>query len=294
VTVNERDLLAQEFESYRPHLRSVAYRMLGSLTEADDALQEAWLKLSRSDADAVDNLNAWLTTVVARVCLDLLRARRSRREDYVGSWLPEPIVSTDIESDPEQQALLADSVGLALLVVLDTLTPPERLAFVLHDMFGVPFGDIAEIVDRTPDAARQLASRARRRVRGAAPDAEPDLSRQREVVDAFLAASRAGDFEALLAVLDPDVVFRIDGGGVAPRARSPIVGAAAVARQVLERGSGFAPFARPAMVNGGAGVVIGPGPQPFAVVSFTVTNGRIAEIDVIADPAKLRGQSEGA
>jgi len=285
--VNERDVLAQEFEESRPHLRSVAYRMLGSVAEADDAVQEAWLRLSRSDTEVVDNLRAWLTTVVARVCLDLLRSRRARREDYVGSWLPEPIVSTDLESDPEHEVLLADSVGLALLVVLDTLTPPERLAFVLHDMFGVPFDEIAEIVDRTPDAARQLASRARRRVRGAAPETEPDLERQREVVDAFLAASRAGDFEALLEVLDPDVVFRIDGGGVPARSRPPVVGAAAVARQVLARGTPLAPLARPAVVNGAAGAVVEIGGKPFAVVSFAVRNGRIAEIDVIADPAKL-------
>ena len=287
--MNERDVLAEQFEENRPHLRSVAYRMLGSLAEADDAVQEAWIKLGRADADAVENMRGWLTTVVARVCLDMLRSRRARREDYVGSLLPEPIVSTDLGSDPEHEALLADSVGLALLVVLDTLTPPERLAFVLHDMFGVPFGEIAEIVDRSPDAARQLASRARRRVRGAAPEVDPDLERQREVVDAFLAASRAGDFEALLAVLDPDVVFRIDGGGVPARSRPPIVGAAAVARQVLERGTPLAPSARSAIVNGAAGAVVEVAGRPFAVVGFTVVRGRIAEIDVIADPAKLRG-----
>jgi RNA polymerase sigma factor (sigma-70 family) len=294
VTVNERDLRAEEFEDTRPHLRAVAYRMLGSVSEAEDAVQEAWLRLSRSDAAAVENLRGWLTTVVARVCLDLLRSRRARREDYVGSWLPEPIVSTDLEADPEHEALLADSVGVALLVVLDTLTPPERLAFVLHDMFGVPFDEIADIVDRTPDAARQLASRARRRVQGAAPSPDPDLARQREIVDAFLAASRAGDFEALLAVLDPDVVFRIDGGGVAPRARPPLVGAAAVARQVLERGTPLAPLARPAIVNGAAGALVEVAGRPFAVVGFTVRNGRIAEIDVIADPEKLRGLATGA
>jgi RNA polymerase sigma-70 factor (ECF subfamily) len=288
VTVNERDLLAREFEENRPHLRSVAYRMLGSLAEADDAVQETWLRLSRADASSVENMRGWLTTVVARVCLDLLRSRRARREEYVGSSLPEPIVSTDLEAEPEHEALLADSVGLALLVVLDTLTPPERLAFVLHDMFGVPFDQIAEIVDRSPDAARQLASRARRRVRGAAPETEPDLGRQREVVDAFLAASRAGDFEALLAVLDPDVVFRIDGGGVPARSRPPIVGAVAVARQVLERGTPLAALAQPAIVNGAAGALVEVAGRPFAVVSFTVREGRIAGIDVVADPAKLR------
>jgi RNA polymerase sigma-70 factor, ECF subfamily len=290
VTVDENDVLAKEFEESRPRLRSVAYRMLGSLAEADDAVQETWLRLSRADASRVENLRAWLTTVVARVCLDVLRSRRARREDAVSS-LPEPIISTDLETDPEHEALLADSVGLALLVVLDTLTPPERLAFVLHDMFGVPFDEIAEIVDRSPDAARQLASRARRRVRGAVPEAEPDLDRQREVVNAFLAASRAGDFEALLAVLDPDVVFRIDGGGLPARSRPPLVGAAAVARQVLERGTPLAPLARPAIVNGAAGAIVEVAGRPLAVVGFTVRNGRIAEIDVVADPEKLRSLS---
>jgi RNA polymerase sigma-70 factor (ECF subfamily) len=289
VTVTERDLLARQFEDARPHLRAVAYRMLGSVTEADDAVQEAWLRLGRSDESALENLRGWLTTVVARVCLDLLRSRRARREDYIGSWLPEPIVSEDAEADPEQEALLADSVGLALLVVLETLTPAERLAFVLHDMFGVPFEEIGEILDRSPAAARQLASRARRRVRGAAPQPDPDVARQREVVDAFLAASRAGDFEALIAVLDPEVVFRIDTGGTAPRARPPLVGASAVARQILERGTPLAPLARPALVNGSAGAIVDIGGRPFAVVSFTVRSGRIAEIDLVADPDKLRG-----
>jgi RNA polymerase sigma factor (sigma-70 family) len=281
------ELLTAEFERNRPHLRSVAYRMLGSPSEADDAVQEAWLRLERSDTARVANLAAWLTTVVARVSLDMLRARRSRREDYVGSWLPEPVVELPGSADPEQEALLADSVGLALLVVLDTLSPPERLAFVLHDMFGLPFDEIAPLVDRSPAAARQLASRARRRVRGAAPEPDPDIARQREVVDAFLAASRQGDFDALVAVLDPEVVFRIDAGGVPPRARPPVVGAAAVARQVLERGSRFARFARPAIVNGAAGLVIVPGDHVFAVVGLTVVDGRIAEIDLVADPAKL-------
>ncbi len=287
--MTERDLLARQFEDARPHLRAVAYRMLGSVTEADDAVQEAWLRLGRSDESELENLRGWLTTVVARVCLDLLRSRRARREDYVGSWLPEPIVSEDAEADPEQEALLADSVGLALLVVLETLTPAERLAFVLHDMFGVPFEEIGEIVDRSPAAARQLASRARRRVRGAAPQPDSDVARQREVVDAFLAASRAGDFEALIAVLDPEVVFRIDTGGVAPPARPPLVGAEAVARQILARGTPLAPLARPALVNGGAGAVVNVGGRPFAVVSFTVRQGRIAAIDLVADPDKLRG-----
>src|SRR5947207_7438881 len=205
--------LAERFEADRTRLQAVAYRLLGSRSEAEDAVQEAWLRLSRSDTAAVENLSGWLTTVVARVCLDMLRSRRARREDYAGSWLPEPIVT--IENGPEDEAVLADSVGLALLVVLDTLTPAERLAFVLHDMFGMPFDEIGAIVDRSEAATRQLASRARRQVRGAAPATDPDLREQRRVVDAFLAASRAGDFEALLEVLDPEVVFRIDVGGVA-------------------------------------------------------------------------------
>jgi RNA polymerase sigma-70 factor (ECF subfamily) len=292
--MDDRDVLASRFEENRAHLRAVAYRMLGSVAEADDAVQEAWLRLSRSDAAAVENLRGWLTTVVGRVCLDLLRARRARREEYAGSWLPEPIVADDDPADPEYEALLAESVGLALLVVLETLTPAERLAFVLHDMFGVPFEEIGEIVDRSPAAARQLASRARRRVRGEAPPPDPDLTRQREVVDAFLAASRAGDFEALIAVLDPDVVFRIDTGGAGPRARPPVQGAAAVARQVLARGAPLAPLARPAIVNGAAGAVVVVGGKPFAVVSFAVRNGRIAEIDLVADPAKLGGVSVDA
>src|SRR5438067_5077194 len=280
------DWQTEEFERNRQHLQAVAYRMLGSASEAEDALQEAWLRLSRSDTEQVANLAGWLTTVVARVCLDMLRSRRARREDYVGSWLPEPVVT--IENGPEDEAVLADSVGLALLVVLDTLTPPERLAFVLHDMFGMPFDEIAPIVDRSEAATRQLASRARRRVRGAAPATDPDLREQRRVVDAFLAASRAGDFEALLEVLDPDVVLRIDVGGVAPAARPPIEGAEAVAAQVLQRGRRLAPHARPAIVNGTAGVIVVPAKRPIAVVGFTISGGRIAEIDVIADPAKLR------
>jgi RNA polymerase sigma factor (sigma-70 family) len=283
--VTENDRQTGEFERQRQHLLAVAYRMLGSATEAEDAVQEAWLRLSRSDTEEVRNLGGWLTTVVARVCLDMLRSRRARREDYVGSWLPEPVVT--IENGPEEEAVLADSVGLALLVVLDTLTPAERLAFVLHDMFGMPFDEIAPIVDRSEAATRQLASRARRRVRGATPALDPDLREQRRVIDAFLAASRAGDFEALLQVLDPDVVFRLDAGGVAPRARPPVEGAEAVAAQILERGTPFAAYARPAIVNGNAGVIVIPREKPVAVVGFVVTAGRIAEIDVIADPAKL-------
>jgi RNA polymerase sigma-70 factor, ECF subfamily len=283
----ENDWMAERFEEHRSHLRCVAYRMLGSVDEADDAVQEAWLRLNRSDAAAVSNLGGWLTTVVSRVALDALRSRRARREEYAGSFLPEPVVDTTGEDDPEHQALLADSVGLALLVVLDTLAPAERLAFVLHDMFGVPFEEIAPIVDRSPAAARQLASRARRRVRGAAPSPDPDLVRQRQVVDAFLAAARQGDFEALLEVLDPDVVFRVDVGGAGPAARPPLVGAQAVARQVLTRGTAFAPLARPAIVNGAAGAVVIRGGRPFAVIGFTVSRGRIVAIDVVADRAKL-------
>jgi len=285
--VTRSDWQTEEFERNRQHLESVAYRMLGSRSEAEDAVQEAWLRLSRSDTEPVENLAGWLTTVVARVSLDMLRSRRARREDYAGSWLPEPVVT--IENGPEDEAVLADSVGLALLVVLDTLTPGERLAFVLHDMFGMPFDQIAPIVDRSADATRQLASRARRRVRGASPQTDPDVREQRRVIDAFLAASRAGDFEALLEVLDPDVVFRLDTGGVAPRARPPVEGAEAVAAQILERGMPFAPFARPAIVNGNAGVIVIPREKPVAVVGFVVADGRIAEIDVIADPAKLSG-----
>ena len=278
-----RDEQTEEFERHRAHLQAVAYRMLGSASEAEDAVQEAWLRLDRSDTEAVVNLGGWLTTVVARVCLDLLRARRARREDYPGTWLPEPIVS--IEETPEETAVLADSVGLALLVVLDTLTPPERLAFVLHDMFAVPFDEIASIVGRSEQATRQLASRARRRVQGATPRTDPDLREQRRVVDAFLAASRAGDFEALLEVLDPDVVFRIDTGPFGDR--RPIVGAHDVAQRILARGSRLAPHARPAIVNGNVGVIVVPGTTPIAVVGFAVAGGRIVEIDLVADPEKL-------
>jgi RNA polymerase sigma-70 factor (ECF subfamily) len=285
--VDERDWLAERFEEQRPHLRTVAYRMLGSVNETDDAVQEAWLRLARIDASGVENLRAWLTTVVARVCLDMLRTRRSRKEDYVGSWLPEPVVTLDGSPNPEQEALIADSVGLALLVVLEALTPGQRLAYVLHDMFGVPFTDIGEILDRSPAAARQLASQGRRRVRGAAPPTDASLAEQRRVVDAFMAASRAADFEGLIAVLDPDVVFRFDAGPDSPLARPPVRGAAAVARQVVERGTRFAPLGRPALVNGGPGVVVGHPGKPFAVVGFSVANGRITEIDLVMDPDKL-------
>jgi len=285
--MSDGDWLAEQFEEHRAHLRRVAYRMLGTIDDSDDAVQEAWLRLSRTDSAAIENLGGWLTTVVGRVCLDMLRARRSRREDSVGSWLPEPVVTVGDQSDPEQEALLADSVGLALLVVLETLTPPERLAFVLHDMFGMPFEEIAPIVERTPAATRQLASRARRRVRGAKPESDAGLPEQRRVVDAFLAAARDGDFEGLIAVLDPDVVFRIDFGPDSRQARPEVEGAEAVARQILARGAPFAPLARPAIVNGMAGALVGLRGRPFAVAGFTVSNGRITEIDIVADPDKL-------
>jgi RNA polymerase sigma factor (sigma-70 family) len=282
--VDDRDWLAEQFEEHRTRLRSMAYRMLGSTMEAEDAVQEAWLRLSRTDAGAVENLGGWLTTVVGRVCLDLLRARRGRREEYPGTRLPDPIFG---EPGPEEEALMADAVGLALLVVLDTLTPAERLAFVLHDMFAVSFEEIAPIVGRTPVAARQLASRARRRVQDGVPEPDADPALQRRLVAAFMAASRAGDFEALVEVLDPDVVFRVDVGPESPLARPPLHGAEAVARQVLARGSRFAPLGRPALVNGAPGIVVGAGARPIAVVGFTVSGGRIATIDLIADPARL-------
>ena len=283
----DRDWLAQRFEEQRPHLRAVAYRMLGSLSEADDAVQEAWLRLSRTDTSDVHNLGGWLTTVVARVCLDMLRARTSRREEPLGVHVPEPIVSPEDGLDPEQQALLAEGVGLALLVVLETLGPAERLAFVLHDMFGMPFEEIAAIVGRSPTAARQLASRARRRVQGSAPVPDPDLGQQRAVVDAFFAAARAGDFEALVAVLDPDVVVRADFGAVPGSPSRELRGARAVAEQALIFAR-MSPFLRPALVNGAAGAVVAPQGRPFSVMGFTVRDGRIVEIDILADPERLR------
>jgi RNA polymerase sigma factor (sigma-70 family) len=286
VTVDERDYLAEQFEAHRAHLRAVAYRMLGSVTEADDALQESWLRLSRSDPSRIENLGGWLTTVVGRVCLDMLRSRRSRREEPLGPHVPEPIVSREDGVDPEHEALLADSMGLALLVVLETLAPPERLAFVLHDMFGVPFDEIAPIVGRSPAAARQLASRARRRVQQDAPEPDADVARQREVVDAFLAAARGGDFEALLELLDPDVVLRVDRGAVRPAGRE-VRGATAVLEQVLSYAGG-ARFARPALVNGTAGFVVAPRGRPVAVAGFTVAHGKVVEIDLLADPERLR------
>jgi RNA polymerase sigma factor (sigma-70 family) len=286
VTVDD-NLIATEFEQQRARLRAVAYRMLGSATEAEDAVQEAWLRLNRSEAETISNLPGWLTTVVARVALDMLKARNRRREDYVGNWLPEPVVTAGTEaSDPEREALIADSVGLALLVVLETLSPKERLAFVLHDMFAVSFQEIASIVDSTPDAARQMASRARRRVRGA-PTVDTDLARQRELVDAFLSAAREGDFEALVSVLDPEVVFRHDAGS-GRRAEGPVIGAEAVARSALARGRRFVGLAKPAVVNGAAGIVVASGDHVIGVAGITVAGGRIAEIDLVTDPAKLR------
>ena len=284
--MDEHDWLAERFEEHRTHLRAVAYRMLGSLSEADDAVQEAWLRLSRTDASGIENLGGWLTTVVARVSLNVLRSRRARREEPLEVHMPEPIVSRADGVDPEHEALLADSVGLALLVVLETLTPAERLAFVLHDMFAVPFDEIAPIVGRSPTAARQLASRARRRVRGAAPTPGADVRRQREVVDAFFAAARDGDFDALVAVLDPDVVLRSDGGVGRPDASAVVHGASAVARRALTFAR-LSPFVRPALVNGAAGVVVAPRGKPFAVMGFTVTGGRIVAIDALADPVRL-------
>jgi RNA polymerase sigma factor (sigma-70 family) len=286
--------LAERFEERRPQLRAVAYRILGTFSEADDAVQEAWLRLSRSDAATIDNLGGWLTTVVARVCLNMLRSRQSRPEEPFGIRVPDPIVSRADGVDPEQATLLADSVGLALLVILQTLEPDERLAFVLHDMFAVPFDEIAPIVGRTPAAARQLASRARRRVQGAAPVPDRDLARQRQVVDAFVAAVRDGDLQALLTVLHPDVVLHGDGGAAAHGEAAAGGGAREVrgARAVAEGALRFtrvAGFARPALVNGAAGVVaIGPGGQLISVAGITVVDGKIVQIDILSDPARLR------
>jgi RNA polymerase sigma factor (sigma-70 family) len=287
--VTRRDWLAEEFERHRGHLRAVAYRMLGSVSEAEDAVQEVWLRLDRSDPGGTDDLRGWLTTVVGRICLDALRRRKSRREQLAGSWLPEPIVRSSTDAEPERDTVMADSVGLALLVVLESLTPAERLAFVLHDVFGVPFDQIAPVVERSPAATRQLASRARRRVRAEAPEPDADLAVQQRVVDAFLAAARDGDFEGLLRVLDPDVVLRVDGGPNAPRAfaRAPLVGAEAVARGA-EQFRGAADRVEPVIVNGAPGMLVR-FPARSIVAAFTVAGGRIVEIDVIADPEKLRG-----
>ena len=285
--MRDRDFLAERFEEERPQLRRIAYRMLGTLDEADDAVQEAWIKLSRSDDSQVENLGAWLTTVVSRVCLDMLRARRSRREEFVGSWMPEPIVAIDGAPTPEEEALIADGVGLALYIVLETLAPAERLAFVLHDMFALPFDEIAPIVGRSPEAARQLASRARRRVHGDTPVPDIELAEQKRIVEAFLAAAREGDFDALLELLDPGVTLRVDAGPGSPLAQEAIVGAATVLAEA-QRWSALAPYSRPAIVNGVAGAVVERrGGGLFAVVAVTVAHGRITALDFVLDPTKL-------
>jgi RNA polymerase sigma-70 factor (ECF subfamily) len=285
--VTQSDWLAERFEQDRARLRAVAYRMLGSLAEADDAVQDAWLRISRADASGVDNLGAWLITVVTRVCLNALRARGTRREEPADAYVPDPEVSAAGGTNPEDEALLADSVGLALLVVLQTLTPAERLAFVLHDMFDLPFDEIAPLAGRSPAAARQLASRARRRVRGAgvrAPDV--GIARQREVVDAFFAAAHDGDFDALVAILDPDVVARVDGGTAHPEATVLLRGAAAVAERTFTIAQPSVPKL-PVLVNGAAGVIAMVGGQPFAVMGFTVAGGKITEINAIFGPERL-------
>lgn len=282
--MNDNHWMVERFEEHRAHLRAVAYRMLGSLSEAEDAVQEAWLRLSRADTSDVENMGGWLTTVVARVCLNMLRSRTTRREDPLEAHLPDPVVSLEHRADPQEQALLADSVGLALLVVLDTLSPAERLAFVLHDMFAVPFDEIAPIVGRSATATRQLASRARRRVQGEARVPDADMARQRAVVDAFFAAARDGDFEALVSVLDPDVVLRSDRG---VEGSVVLRGAAAVAGQALMF-AGPSRTAWPAVVNGAAGVVVTVDGRPVSVMSFTVNDGRVVAIDALGDPERLR------
>jgi RNA polymerase sigma factor (sigma-70 family) len=284
--MDDASALADRFEEHRARLRAVAYRMLGSLSEADDAVQDAWLRLSGADVGRVQNLAGWLTTVVARICLNLLRSREHRREQPLDVHVPDPIISPETGVDPEQEVLLADSVGLALLVVLETLAPAERLAFVLHDMFAVPFEEIGPMIDRSTVATRQLASRARRRVRGQAPVLDPDLAHQRAAVDAFFAAARDGDFDALLSVLDPDVVVRSDGG----TARAGLTGVVHGARTVAEQastGSRFAPFVRPALVNGAAGAVVSAGGRVLSVMGFSVVDGKIVAVDVLYDIDRL-------
>ena len=284
--MDEDQWMAQRFEEQRSHLRAVAYRMLGSLSEADDAVQDAWLRLSRSDVSDVENLRAWLTTVVARLCLNTLRSRHARREDSLEIHLPDPLVTIAEGGNPEQQAVLADSVGLALFVVLETLAPDERLAFVLHDMFGVPFDEIAPMVDRTPTAARQLASRARRRLRGKTPTPDRDVSEQRRVVDAFFAAAHRGDFEALVAVLDPEIILRADVGDARIPGQRMIRGARQVASQALLFSQPDVEL-RPVLINGAAGVVVYSGERVFSLMAFTVVAGKVAEINIIADPERL-------
>ncbi|MFE2912131.1 RNA polymerase sigma factor SigJ [Kitasatospora indigofera] len=284
--MDESDALAERFEEHRSHLRAVAYRMLGSLSEADDAVQETWLRLGRTDVAEVQNLGGWLTTVVARICLSGLRRRAQRGEDSLEVRMPDPVVGRADVVDPEHEVLLADSVGLALLVVLESLTPAERIAFVLHDMFAVPFDEIAPMIEKSAAATRQLASRARRRVQGQAPAPDPDRARQREVVAAFFAASRDGDFDALIAVLAPDVVLRSDGGALRAGRTVVLHGAETVASQALTFRR-LSPFVRPALVNGVAGVVVATAGRAMSVMAFTVTGGRIVAIDVIADPDRL-------
>ncbi len=287
---DRRSRLAHDFERHRPYLRGVAYRMLGSMAEAEDALQECWLRLDRRPPEDRTGLRPWLTTVLGRICLDQLRRRHARREEPTGSWLPEPVV-LDYGS-PEADTIRADSLGLALLVVLETLSPPERLAFVLHDVFAVPFDQICVIVGRSPAAARQLASRARRRVLAARLDPDADIAVQRQVVDAFLAASRDGDLRALLVLLDPDVVLRLDTGDRPGVAQPPLSGATAVAEYLRSGARFFAPLCRPAIVNGGAGIVVGRPGRTVGVVGVTIVGGRIREVDIVADPRKLgRGHS---
>jgi RNA polymerase sigma factor (sigma-70 family) len=290
--MSESEWLVERFEEHRTHLRAVAYRMLGSIDEADDAIQDAWMRVSRADADQIENLGGWLTTIVSRICLNMLRARNTRREGALAIRVPDPLVSPPSGSTPEEEALLADSVGLALLVVLDTLPPAERLAFVLHDMFDLPFDEIAPMVGRTPAAARQLASRARRRVKGAElPAPDPNLARQQEVVEAFFAAARGGEFDALVSLLDPQVVLRIDAGPRRQRGSKVLRGALAVAKEASE---GLAPALassatrlHSAVVNGGAGVIVTRGGRPMVVMGFTIGDGQIAEIDAIADPERV-------
>ncbi|AKU15081.1 RNA polymerase sigma factor SigJ [Luteipulveratus mongoliensis] len=281
--------LTEEFERHRPQLRAVAYRMLGSVTEADDALQDAWIRVNRTGSNDINNVGGWLTTIVGRVCIDMLRSRQARHESLIGTWLPEPVVTVDDGLGPEQATLLADSVGMALLVVLESLDPAERVAFVLHDMFAVPYDEIAPIVGRSSAAARQLASRARRRVQGTATVPDADLPKQRRVVDAFLAAARAGDFDELIKVLDPEVVFRVDSGPGKQLAPALLTGAVDVAHQAAAAGPRFATLCEPCLVNGAAGIIARTAHGVIAVVGMTVINGKIAEIDLMLDPARLPG-----
>jgi RNA polymerase sigma factor (sigma-70 family) len=297
--MDQHSWLTGRFEENRPRLRGVAYRMLGSLSEAEDAVQEAWLRLNRIDTATVDNLGGWLTTVVSRVCLDMLRSRKARREEPIGAQVTEPRMAYGEGADPEGEALLADSVGVALLVVLDTLTPAERLVFVLHDLFGLPFDEIGSIVGRSPAAAKQLASRARRRVRGSPAPSDAGRARQREVVDAFMRAARAGDLEGLLAVLDPDAIIRIDGaariaGGAADAADTPreLMGASTWAKQLIAMSRGVR-FVQPALINGSVGLILAPGGKLSRVLTFTFTNAKIARLEVIGDPARLRALDIG-